>query len=374
MKLFRALFALLLVGIFLPASAHAENLITLSKPSSQLADGRYLNNDLAVSLSAGGELNSLVSSRVRGTRTWVIDPALLEEISDLADGYTYIDAEGKDVAVGDFAVASEWLSLLRFISRNDKVVALTYGSPSAAYLSKYAPGELVLYNQLSKVRLEEILGREVSAPSVVASGGSPAAIAKNSYREMRKTLSVINSLVTTRDVETLRLGLAKTLNPTLSQQSAVALTRSYLAEVKRFNQRLRVSPGNYTITASRYELPVTVINDFDQVVSVDLNVTTTNSRVVVAQVPRITLEPRSQIQIKMPVEVIASGDTALRLQLRTPKASVVGESTRIPLRLAVISPVTTWFTTGMAIILLLAAVVQSVRRVKRRKNYGESHE
>ena len=227
-----------------PASAHAENLITLSKPSSQLADGRYLNNDLAVSLSAGGEFNSLVSSRVRGTRTWVIDPALLEEIGDLADGYTYIDAEGKDVAVGDFAVASEWLSLLRFISRNDKVVALTYGSPSAAYLSKYAPGELVLYNQLSKVRLEEILGREVSAPSVVASGGSPAAIAKNSYREMRKTLSVINSLVTTRDVETLRLGLAKTLNPTLSQQSAVALTRSYLAEVKRFNQRLRVSPGN----------------------------------------------------------------------------------------------------------------------------------
>ena len=112
-----------------------------------------------------------------------------------------------------------------------------------------------------------------------------------------------------------------------------------------------------------------VINDFDQVVSVDLDVTTTNSRVVVTQVPRITLEPQSQIQIKVPVEVIASGDTALRLQLRTPKGSVVGESTRIPLRLAVISPVTTWFTTGMAIILLLAATVQSVRRVKRRRNH-----
>ena len=369
MKLIRALFVLLLVGIFLPSPAHAENLITLSKPTFQLADGRYLNNDLAVSLAAGGELNSVVSSRVRGTRTWVIDPALLEEINDLADGYTYLDAEGKDVAVGEFAVASEWLSLLRFISRNDKVVALTYGSPSTAYLSKYAPGELVLYNQLSKVRLEEILGREVSAPSAVVSGGSPAAIAKNSYREMRKTVSVVNSLVTTRDVETLRLGLAKTLNPALSQQSAVTLTRSYLSEVKRFNQRLRVSPGNYTITASRYELPVTVINDFDQVVSVDLDVTTTNSRVVVTQVPRITLEPQSQIQIKVPVEVIASGDTALRLQLRTPKGSVVGESTRIPLRLAVISPVTTWFTTGMAIILLLAATVQSVRRVKRRRNH-----
>ena len=182
-------------------------------------------------------------------------------------------------------------------------------------------------------------------------------------------MRVINSLVTTKDVETLRLGLAKTLNPGLSRENAVVLTRSYLAEVKRFNQRLRVSTGNYTITASRYELPVTIINDFDQVVSVDLNITTTNSRVVVTQAPRITLEPRSQIQIRVPINVIASGETALRLQLRAPKGIAVGEPARIPLRLAVISPVTTWFTTGMAIILVLAAVVQSVRRVKRRKHH-----
>ena len=369
MRIIRVLFTVLLVGIFLPAPAYAENLITLSKPSFQLADGRYLNNDLATALRAGGELDSLLSSRVRGARTWLIDPALLEEISDLADGYTYIDADGKDVAVDEFIVASEWLSLLRFISRNDRVVALTYGSPSTAYLSKYAPGELLLYNQLSKARLEEILGREVSAPSITTTSAKPADVSKNSYTAMRKKIRVINSVVTTKDVETLRLGLAKTLNPNLTRNNAVALTRSYLAEVKRFNQRLRVSPGNYTITASQYELPVTVINEFDQRVSVDLDITTTNSRVVVDQVPRITLEPRSQVQIKVPVDVIASGETALRLQLRTLKGVALGEPARIPLRLAVISPVTTWFTTGMAIILVLAAIVQSVRRVKRRKHH-----
>ena len=76
MKIIRALFAMLLVGVFLPTPADAENLITLSKPSFQLADGRYLNNDLATSLRAGGELDSLLSSRVRGARTWLIDPAL----------------------------------------------------------------------------------------------------------------------------------------------------------------------------------------------------------------------------------------------------------------------------------------------------------
>ena len=369
MKALRSFVAAFLLVLALPTPSQAETLITLSKPSFQLADGRYLNNDLALLLSPGAELDTVLAKPIRGSRTWLIDPLLFEEISDLSDGYVYLDAEGKDVVVEELPAAQQWLSLFTFVTRNDRIVAMTYGNPSVSFLRKYAPGELALYNQLSQTRLAEILGREVSAPSSGVNAGKPAAVAQNSYSQLRKSLRVINSIVTTRDVEDLRLGLAKTLNPGFSKTNAVSMVRSYQSEVTRFQKRLRVSPGNYTITASKYELPVTVINDFDQLVSVDLDITTTNSRVVVTKVPRITLQPRSQIQIKVPIEVIASGDTALRLQLQTPQGSAVGEPARIPLRLAVISPVTTWFTTGMAIILLLAAVIQSVRRVKRRKNH-----
>jgi hypothetical protein len=229
---------------------------------------------------------------------------------------------------------------------------------------------LALYNQLSALRLEEFLGRPVVAADATPPITKPAPlVARNAYTMLRKKMRIINSLVTTPDVERLRLGLAKTLNPTLKRDSAVQLTRSFENEIKHFDKRLRVSTGNYTITTSNYDLPVTIINDFDQLVSVDLDITTTNSRVLVTQVPRITVDARSQTQIKVPLQVIASGDTALRLQLRTPKGSAIGEMERIPLRLAVISPITTWFTTGMAIILLLAAVIQSVRRVKRRKQH-----
>jgi len=364
--------ALFILSFFItlafPSISYAETLITLIKPSTQLADGRYINNDLALSLSPGGDLDALLSKPVRGTRTWVIDPALIEEIAALGDGYTYLDSEGKEVVIEEFAIANDWLTLLRFLTRNDRIVATTYGSPSISYLSRSAPGELAIYNQLSVLRLQDFIGREVVSPGT-SSAGEPAAVARNSYNSMRKTIRVLNTLVTTNDVETLRLGLAKTLNPALSRDNATLLTRSYQNEVKRFEKRIRVSSGNYTITASRYELPLTVINDFDQQVSVDLDITTTNSRVLVDQVPRITIDPRSQLQIKVPIDVIASGDTALRIQIRTPKGSSIGEAERIPLRLAVISPVTTWFTTGMAIILLLAAVIQSVRRVKRRKNH-----
>ena len=369
-KMFSAVlvFTALLISLSVPASANT--VITLSTPSHQLADGRFINDDLAVLLSPGGDLNNALTNPVRGQRTWVIDPALLEEVTDLADGYVYLDLNGEEVSVSELPIAQEWLDLLQFISRNDRVVASTYGGPAIAYLKRFAPGELSLYNQFSQTRLQALLGREVSAPGVLSQSSMAAPlVAQNSYTSLRKTMRVINALVTTVDVENLRLGLAKTLNPNLPQEDALAITRSYIVRVSEFQNRARISPGNYTITASQYDLPVTVINDFDQQVTMDLEITTTNSRVVVGEVPRITIDARSQIQIKVPIDVIASGDTALRLQLRTPRGSAIGEIERIPLRLAVISPITTWFTTGMAIILLLAAVIQSVRRVKRRKQH-----
>ena len=352
--------------------ATANTLITLSMPTTRLADGVFINNDLATAIAPDGEFGLLVNNPGSGARTWLIDPGFIEEVKDLADGYTYLDESGNEVVVENFDVAQQWFNLLVLRSRNDRIVALTYGAPALSFLKRYAPGELGIYNQLSALRLESIMGREVSPPSTtITSSQNPELVAQNSYTSMRKIMRTVNSLVTTSDVEDLRLGIAKTLNPKLKKDDAVLITKSYLAKVKEFQDRVRVSPGNYTITTAEYDLPVTIVNDFAQEVTVDLGITTTNSRVLVGEVSRITIDANSQIQIKVPLRVIASGETTLRLQLRTPAGSVLGIEERIPLRLAVISPITTWFTTGMAIILLLAAVIQSVRRVKRRKDNHE---
>ena len=366
-RLLSILVASLFIAIGMPV-VQANTLITLSAPSTRLADGRFTNNDLALSVSPGGEFGGLFVNPGRGVRTWLIDPAFIEEVLDLADGYVYLDAEGEEVAVESFDIAQQWFNLLVLRSRGDRVVSLTYGAPSLSYLKRYAPGELGVYNRLSQARLQTLMGREVLPPgATVLDTRNPALVARNSYTPMRKIIRVVNDLVTTPDVESLRLGIAKTLNPKLENDDAVAITRSYFAAIEAAQNKIRVSPGNYTITTAAYDLPVTVINDFAQEVSVDLEITTTNSRVITGSVPRITVPANSQTQIKVPLEVIASGETVLRLQLRTLKGSALGEVERIPLRLAVISPITTWFTTGMAIILLLAAVIQSVRRVRRRK-------
>ncbi len=362
----RILLAFLL--ILLPISpTQSSTLVTLTAPTNKLADGRFINNELAISISPGGSLGKALEITASSNRTWLIDPALIEEITDLADGYIYLDQEGKVIEVPVFDPAATWLIKLKSLSANNRVVAITYGAPSQAFLDRIAPGELSTYNALSKLRLEALLNREVSAPGESSIEGQPALIAKNAYTALRKSIKITNSVITSKDVEDLRLGLAKTLNPDLSKDNALLISKSYSAAIKGVNNKLRISPGNYTITTKNYDLPVTVINDFTEPVSLDLIITTTNSRVLVEDVPRITIDGQSQIQIEVPIEVIASGDTSLRLQLYTPKGELIGLEQRIPLRLAVISPVTTWLTTGMAIILLLAAIVQSVRRVKSRR-------
>ena len=164
-----------------------------------------------------------------------------------------------------------------------------------------------------------------------------------------------------------RIQLGQLLNPSLSKESSDLLYENLTKALKENAKKLRVARGNYTITASNYDLPVTVINGFSVPVNVELIARPTNSRIVVGAAPLVSVAANSQSQVEIPLRIIASGDTQIELKLRSQNGKQVGEVEYIPLRLAVISPLTTWFTTGMAIILLLAAVIQSVRRVKKRK-------
>ena len=134
MRIFRSLIAVLFLVAAVPTPAQADTLITLSKPSFRLADGRFLNNDLASLLATDAELDTVLAKPIRGSRTWLIDPALFEEIADLGDGYVYLDAEGNEVTIDELPAAQQWLSLFTFVvPRLDPLRAgLTKtGSPNA---------------------------------------------------------------------------------------------------------------------------------------------------------------------------------------------------------------------------------------------------
>lgn len=366
----KRIFVILLSIFLIPLTrADASSTVLLAEPTHRLSSGIFFDNGLSDLISPTGRLGRLVFDKTNKSATWIIDPALIEEISDLVDGYTYLDKDGKQVSAPPLVIADIWLNTVKNNSRRTTVLALPYGNPSLSFLTKNAPGELSLYRSLGQERLAALLGREVGQTSATSAGELPRGTAVI-YSSLRKPVATLNTLVTLREVEDLRLKLAQLLDTSLSKEVRSLLNNDLEGAVKKLDQKIRISGGNYTITSSRYELPITIINRFDQQVNLDVRIFPTNSRIVVTSIPRVTVGAQSQIQIKVPISVIASGDTTLRIQLLTPRGERVGEIKRIPLRLAVISASTTWFATSLALILLLAVITQSVRRVKRRRKIG----
>ena len=93
-----------------------------------------------------------------------------------------------------------------------------------------------------------------------------------------------------------------------------------------------------------------------------------NSRVQVENVNNITIPPKSQIQISVPFEVIASGSSLVLAQFMTPQGTRVGEVSKLNLTLTVIDSRVAWFTTGAGVLLFIGAVAQSVRRIRRSRH------
>jgi hypothetical protein len=109
-----------------------------------------------------------------------------------------------------------------------------------------------------------------------------------------------------------------------------------------------------------------VINEFDSDVTVNISMLPINSRVVVDSFEAVTIPAQSKKQLEMVVDVIAPGETSVSAQIVDKEGNEVVPEATLTLNSTVIDSRVTWFTTGAAILLLLAAVAQSVRRVRRR--------
>jgi hypothetical protein len=293
--------------------------------------------------------------------------ATIEEIQDLADGYSFIDESGEIVEIPEFVIADIWLNTLRSAVKGRSISALPYGNPDRRFLESKSPTEYQFLKQVGAERLAAFLSLPVMSVDSLDLGQDSQEKNRTLSDAYRRDLRVLYTVAPAPELTSLRLQLGQLLNPSLSSESSDLLYEPLVKTLKANSKKLRVARGNYTITASNYDLPVTIINDYSVPVSVELIARPTNSRIVVGAAPLVNVEANSQSQVEIPLRIIASGDTQIELKLRSPKGKVVGEVEYIPLRLAVISPLTTWFTTGMAIILLLAAVIQSMRRVKKRK-------
>jgi hypothetical protein len=266
-------------------------------------------------------------------------------------------------------IATAWLTQLKRVTAGNEVVALAYGNPDISLAKRLAPSELKNYYAFGKSQLEIALDRQVrSEPNGGWSTGKSGLnnTLRKAYSDNRKALTKLSRVVSDSELVILRAQLAKLLSPKLDKDSREFYSYSARSAVDAMVNRLRINSGRYQITTANVKLPVTVINEFNSDVTIDISMVPINSRVVVDSFKGVTIPAQSKLQLEMPVDVIAPGQTSVMALITDNQGNEVVPEATLTLNSTVIDSRVTWFTTGAAILLLLAAVAQSVRRVRKR--------
>jgi hypothetical protein len=365
MKKLIALLVMLLVLLPLSPAKAAGSIVRITSMAHQTFSGEFRNDDLAQELTPSGALGQLVYTPRSNNKTWVIDAALIDEVIAMTGDYTLAtDATpaGKDIAVA-------WLKQLRQITYGQQVVALAYGNPDVSLARRLAPSELKNYYAFGKSQLELALGRTVrSEPDGGWSTGKSGLSfpLRKAYGDNRKALTKLSRVVNDAELIILRAQLSKLLSPKLDKDSRDFYSYSARTAVDAMVRKLRINSGKYQITTANVKLPVTVINEFNADVTINISLLPINSRVIVDSFEAVTIPAQSKRQLEMVVDVIAPGQTTVTAQIIDDEGNEIVPEATLTLNSTVIDSRVTWFTTGAAILLLLAGVAQSVRRVRRR--------
>ena len=354
----RILLAFLLILIPLPTANAASNQIVLTDRPYREYDGKFLESSLETDLAPGGRLGQKVFTPLNKPRIWVIDPALIEDIS-------------KYQIAQDSIVARSWLIQLRRESARDSVFATAYGNPDVTLAKRISPSELKFYYIYGQSLLGRELGRLVYSSEI---GGWNLGRSKLTdeniydYQIARKALWNLITVIPEIELEADRANLAKMLTLGLDRGERDTLIEKYLASNQKTVNKLRVVGGKYRLTTDKEKLPITLVNDFESPVTVKLEFEPLNARIQFPKFEAVELKPKSRVQIPVPVTNIAAGETTVIARFLNNKGQQVGSEAELNIVSSVITPLVAWFTTGAAILLLLAAVVQSVRRVRRSRN------
>jgi hypothetical protein len=351
--------------VFAPHAQASNEIVRITSPLNQSFTGEFRDDSFAQSLLPSGELGKLVFRSMARDRTWVIDAALIDAITAMTTEYKVLSDE--DPAAGDAALS--WLDRLKVVTAGNEVISLAYGNPDIELAKILAPSELTQYVLFGKARLETLLGRSVTADTDHSWNVGKSRLSfteRKIYGENRRALTRLSRVVTSEEVSNLRARLAQLLSPNIDRQSRAFFTSNATEAVDAVVNKLRINSGNYQVTTSFVKLPVTVINDFDAEVVVDVSMIPINSRMVVESFKGVVIAPNSKVQLEMGVDVIAPGETVVSAYITDRTGVEIVPEAFLTLNSSVIDARVAWFTTGAAILLLLAGAAQSVRRVRRK--------
>ena len=359
--------AIFLLFGFIPQASADNSVINLVSKPHQLFDGTFRNDDLAKDLSPFGSLGKAVEQKRTKARTWIIDAALLDEVADMANGYVL---ENEAAPTGEL-IAKEWMARLLLATSGDQIIVLPYGNPDIELAKKLAPSELRFYSEYAYQRVAFHLNRRISEESSGNWSKGDSALStslRKKYTQNRRVLTTLSSVVNAPELQAQRAKLAILLSPTLDEDGQRVFTYNADTSVADTLNRLRITGGKYQIASKTGDLPVTVINDFSVPVTVNIKFKASNSRLQVSNILGLQIPANSRTQLAMPFSVIAPGATTVIAQITNTDGEVIGKSSKLAINLTIFDSKVTGFTIGAAVLLFIAALTQTIRRVRRGRN------
>ncbi len=355
---------ILVSSVFITPNAQAAQEIIISETTHRLSDGVFVDDELALKLAPNGELGLLVYKLNRNLRSWQVDPATISEIVAMSNGYGIKDGS---IPTGQ-QIAKDWLAQFIKVSKNEKISALTYGNPSSYWVDQLIKERLIYLQASGEILLESLLGRAVDQ-EIKLNSERQALTERNQdlIKYAQRQIDLIGTVVDQKELLNIQLRLSQLLNPDIKDDQLVIFMQDFNKSITQIRGKLKITKTKFTITSSEQDLPITIINDFTSPVKLKLSIKVQNSKVAVTPVDEVQIDGNSKQQILLPVQVLASGESGLLVQLTNAQNKPVGYPENIILKLSVISPVATWITSGAAVLLFIAALVQSLRRARRRK-------
>ena len=126
--------------------------------------------------------------------------------------------------------------------------------------------------------------------------------------------------------------------------------------------QVRVLPGSYTFGSKSGTIPLTVANDLDQAVTVDILLTPLTARLEIGDVRPVRIDAESKVQVEVPARAVANGLVLVRTSLRTPEGEPYGVPVQLRVQVTQYGTVALFITIGAAAVLGAAAALRLFRR------------
>lgn len=134
---------------------------------------------------------------------------------------------------------------------------------------------------------------------------------------------------------------------------------------------VRILPASATLGSSAADIPVTVVNDLDQTVTVKVVFSSASPRLSVRAPDPVEVAPGSKARVLVPVTARANGVVDVSARLLTPAGDPLGEPVAVRVRIAQYGLAGVLVTAGAALLLFLGAGHNIYRRVRRRGRSDE---